>query len=67
MTIRRHKGNTKQFAELTFQEQANSITALINNLQNSILHHIGHSARPVQTRAKCLNQIKRLLVRLGKK
>jgi hypothetical protein len=54
MTRRRHKGDTRTFGELTYEEQAKSITASINNLQNAIMHHIKHAAasRRDQTREK---------------
>ena len=62
----RHKGGTKTFAELTYEEQAKSITASINNLQNAIMHHIRNAParRRDETREKCLGQITRLLGRL---
>src|SRR5689334_14622660 len=60
-----HKRRTKEFRDLTFAEQAKSITAEINNLQSAIKHHVHHSPRPApQTRDKCLRQIDRLLGRL---
>ncbi len=36
MSEPRHQGDTKTFEELTFAEQAKSITATINNLQNAM-------------------------------
>ncbi len=60
----RHKGDTKEFRELTFAEQAKSITASINNLQAAIVHHVHHSPRREATKAKCLGQVRRLLDRL---
>jgi len=59
-----HKNHTKDFADLTFSEQAKSITASINNLQNSITHHIEHSPKPDETRKKCLQQMHRCIGRL---
>ena len=66
MATRRHKGDTKTFAELTYEEQAKSITASINNLQNAIVHHIQHAParRRSETKAKCLGQVTRFLGRL---
>jgi len=59
-----HKNHTKDFGNLTFAEQAKSITASINNLQNSITHHIEHSQNPDKTRKKCLQQMNRCFGRL---
>jgi len=55
----RHKGNTKEFRELNFAEQAKSITATINNLLAAIEHHVGHSPRRLETIGKCLAQVDR--------
>ena len=60
----RHKGGTKEFRELTFAEQAKSITATINNLQAAIEHHVEHSLRRIETIEKCLAQVDRLSRRL---
>lgn len=62
-----HKGDTKKFDELSFAEQAKTITAEINNLQAAISHHIAHSPRQPATKAKCLAQVARLLARLHAK
>lgn len=61
-----HKGDTKRFDELSFAEQAKTITAEINNLQAAISHHIAHS-RSAATKTKCLAQVARLLARLREK
>lgn len=60
----RHKGDTKEFRELSFAEQAKSITATINNLQAAIEHHVEHSPRRLETIEKCLAQVNRLVHRL---
>ena len=60
----RHQGATKEFRELSFAEQAKSITATINHLQAAIEHHIKHSPRRSETIEKCLSQIERLEQRL---
>lgn len=60
----RHKGDTKTFEEMTFEEQAKSINAIINVLQRTMIHHVSASKTRVETRDKCLKQITRLLVRL---
>ena len=57
-----HKKNTQPFSNLSFADQARSINAMINNLQNAIKHHIRHSQAPNATREKCLDQIQRLLI-----
>jgi len=64
--MKEHKNHTKTFSELTFQEQAKSITATINNLQRAVNYHIRNSSshRRNQTRIKCLKQINRLIGRL---
>lgn len=60
----RHQGNTKEFRELSFAEQANSITATINNLQAAIEHHVGHSPRRRETIETCSAQVDRLRLQL---
>ncbi len=60
----RHQGDTKEFRELSFAEQAKSITATINNLQGAIEHYVEHSPRPLEMIEKYLAQIERLGQRL---
>jgi hypothetical protein len=60
----RHQGDTKEFRELSFAEQAKSITATINDLQAAIEHHVAHSPRRSETIEKCLAQVDRLGQRL---
>ena len=60
----RHQGDTKEFRELSFAEQAKSITATIKNLQAAIEHHVEHSPCRSETIEKCLAQIERLGQRL---
>jgi hypothetical protein len=64
---KRHKGDTKEFHELTFAEQAKSISAKIINLEAAIEHHIDHSSRMPATITKCLAQVDRLRQRLQTK
>ena len=66
MTVRRHKQDTRTFAELTYDEQAKSITATVNNLQRAIIHHIEHapSSKRREVRDKCVSQVHRFLGRL---
>jgi len=63
-TVKRHKNSTKQFSELTYEEQAKSINALIINLQRSIIFHYENSPNQEETKKKCLSQINRLMGRL---
>jgi hypothetical protein len=60
----RHKSDTREFLSLTFAEQAKSITASIDSLQELIEHHIEHSPQPQETIKICLGQLDRLLARL---
>lgn len=60
----RRQGDAKEFRELTFAEQAKSITATINNLQAAIEHHIEHSPKRQETAEKCLAQLDRFRERL---
>ncbi len=60
----RHQGDTKEFRELSFTEQAKSITATIDDLQSAIEHHVEQSPRRLDTIEKCLAQIERLGQRL---
>ena len=60
----RQKVDTREFRELSFGEQAKSITATINNLQAAIEYHAEHSPRRSETVEKCLTQIDRLGQRL---
>lgn len=64
MAQKAHKGNTKDFPQLTFDEQARSITAMINNLSNAIEHHSQNAPDPSTTKKKCVKQVHRLLGRL---
>lgn len=67
MPNRRHKKDTKNFGELTFAEQAKSISADIINLQKAIEHHVNHPDAREDTLKKCLEQIERLHKRLKEK
>jgi len=61
-----HKNHTKTFRELTYQEQAKSISATVINLQRAINLHIrnANQNRQNETRIKCLRQINRFMGRL---
>ena len=56
-----HKGNTKRFDQLTFNDQARSITVMVNNLCNAIKRHA--KERP-KAKAKCVKQVYKFLGRL---
>ena len=66
---RRHKGDTKDFNELNFGEQARSINAHIVVLQRSIVAHLKRAESEgrdvVRVRDKCANQLRRLLARVS--
>ncbi len=62
--VRQRKGDTKEFRALSFAEQANSITATIDDLQAAIEQHVEHSPRRLETIEECLAQVDRLRVRL---
>lgn len=61
-----HSKNSKEFHELTFAQQASSITAMINNLSNAMKHHILNSKDLNKTKIKCQNQAKRFSDRIKK-
>jgi hypothetical protein len=65
MPIRRHKNNTRTFAELTFAEQAKSISAIVLLLEREIEAHSLNTKANSATRLKCINQVSRLLLRLS--
>lgn len=56
MAKQRHKADTKTFAELTFEEQAKSISGMLNNVTNAMKHHIDHASDRPATRQKCIDQ-----------
>jgi hypothetical protein len=63
-----HKGNTKTFDQLTFGEQAKSISAMINNLESAIKRHAKNlDHNPAKTKAKCVRQVHTFLGRLLEK
>lgn len=71
-TIKRHKQNTKTFGEMTFAEQARSISAQIIILERGIRAHHRRAAMEVgrdesKTLAKAIRQIDVLAARLNGK
>ena len=65
MSVPQHgKNREKRIEELTFSEQAKSITATINNLAAAIRRHVRTSPMPGATQEKCRQQIVRLLSRI---
>ena len=60
-----HSGDTKEFGELSYAQQASSITAMLNNIEAAIEHHARHSPHGSGAAgAKCVAQVERLLARL---
>ena len=51
-----HQKDTKGFGELTYAEQAHSITAMLNNIQAAIEHHVQHSPQRKETTDKCIRR-----------
>ena len=66
MSKPRHKGDTKTFEELTYEEQAHSINATIINLHNAIKRHIKDAPNPKKAQEKCVDQIGELFQQLIK-
>ncbi len=68
MAEKRHKDDTATFEELTFAEQAKSITAQLNTVQRAVRAHIRRAGAEGKDRAavlaKCRDQVQRLLDRL---
>ena len=65
---RRHKNDTKTFEELSYAEQAKSISAQLVVLQRSIRAHTRRSEEEnrnsEETMLKCIGQVARMLSRL---
>lgn len=59
-----HSGDTQEFGDLSFAQQASSVTAMLNNIQAAIEHHVRHSPHRQETADKCVAQVERLLERL---
>ncbi len=68
MATPRHKNDTLTFEELSYAEQAKSISAQLVVLQRAIRVHARRAAEedrnPEQTMLKCVGQVSRLLTRL---
>ena len=64
--MKRHQADQKTFAELSFTEQAKSITAMLNNIGRAIERHVRSSQHPNETRRKCINQVSRLITRISR-
>lgn len=66
---RRHQGDTKTFEELTFAGQAKAINVRVVGFERAVRAHMRRAARDgrniEQVRAKCIDQIRRLLDRLS--
>lgn len=60
-----HSDDTKKFPELTYSQQASSISAMLINIEAAINHHARHSPHgSVKAGTKCVSQVERLLTRL---
>mgnify|MGYP007050243811 CR=1 FL=1 len=69
--MKEHKLHTKTFEELSYDEQAKSITATINNLSNAIRAHVRRASssngkNPNETLLKCIGQCSRMIDKLTK-
>ena len=68
MNQKRHKGNTKGFSQMTWKEQASSISASILYLERAVKSHINLAIKDSRdanaVRKKCIRQIIRMLLRL---
>lgn len=59
-----HKSHTAHFSQLSSHDQARSISASLNNLQNAIVHHIENADEPEAARKKAISQLHRMLGRV---
>ena len=66
MALPRHQGDKKTFEGLKFSEQAKSISAQLVNLNRAIKRHVEHPNANSNTRAKCVEQVRRFEGRLAK-
>lgn len=64
MSAKRHKNDTSTFADLSFADQAKSVSATVLQLQRAIEAHCRNPKATPETRTKCVNQVARLLSRL---
>jgi hypothetical protein len=61
---KRHKQDSKTFGELSFADQARSVSATILQLEKAINARCHHPEATAATKTTCVNQVARLLVRL---
>lgn len=70
MANRRHRSDTATFEELSFSDQAKSISAQILCLQKSIIAHLRRGAEEnrnfQEIKLCCISQLARLIDRLSK-
>lgn len=60
-----HSGDANDFVALTYDQQASSITAMLNSIEAAIEYHARHSPHGVAgTAAESIAQVERLLARL---
>lgn len=62
----RHKGDSRQFHELSWADQARAVSAQILNLEAAIRHRVRTSADPAATLETHLAQVRRLATRLAR-
>ncbi len=66
--MKAHKDHTKDFEDLTYAEQANSINAEMAYLPKAIRAHLrkaeSEGRNKSTVRQKCINQVQRLLQRI---
>lgn len=61
---KRHSGFTRNFRELSFKQQASSISAVLMNLQKAINAHCENIKASDKTKVKCIEQVRRLIDRV---
>ena len=64
----RHGGDTAEFGQLSWKEQASSITATILQVERAVKAHVARATREGRdasaARRKCISQVMRMLIRL---
>lgn len=64
----RHRRDTAEFGQLSWKEQASSLSATILQLERAVKSHIARAKREgrdvLAARRKCLRQLMRMILRL---
>jgi hypothetical protein len=60
----RHKRDTLTFDQLSFADQAKSISAQVANVERAIRRHARHDRATDKTLPKCVRQVERMWRRL---